>query len=64
MNWSGFFSQGGYALYVWGSYLITFAVLAAEVLLIVRCGRNISQPSAQRTVSKTSAEPASRSTIV
>jgi heme exporter protein D len=27
--------MGGYALYVWGSYGVTFALLGAEVLLLV-----------------------------
>lgn len=34
MQWgsvSEFFAMGGYALYVWGSYLMTAAVLALEV---------------------------------
>ncbi len=26
-----FFAMGGYALYVWGSYGVTFALLAIEV---------------------------------
>ena len=37
MNWSSaseFFAMGGYALYVWGSFLVTAACLAAEPLLL------------------------------
>lgn len=34
MNWSEFFSMGGYAFYVWGSYAITLVVLAGEVLIL------------------------------
>jgi heme exporter protein D len=33
MNWSGwtdFWAMGGYALYVWGSFGVGFALLAAE----------------------------------
>ncbi|CAH0352957.1 heme exporter protein CcmD [Aquabacterium sp. CECT 9606] len=30
-NWSDFFSMGGYGLYVWGSVIVVFAVLLAEV---------------------------------
>ena len=33
---SGFFNMGGYGLYVWGSYGVTFAVLAIEVFLVVK----------------------------
>ena len=33
---SDFWSMGGYAPYVWGSYGITLALLAAEVALLVR----------------------------
>jgi heme exporter protein D len=36
MNWasaSDFFAMGGYGLYVWGSFGLTFAALAAEALL-------------------------------
>jgi heme exporter protein D len=36
MNWSKFFSMGGYAFYVWGSYLIALVVMGGEVLLLVR----------------------------
>ena len=33
---SDFFSMGGYGLYVWGSYGVTFALLAVEVFLVMR----------------------------
>jgi heme exporter protein D len=29
-----FFDMGGYAWYVWGSYAVTFALLAIEVILL------------------------------
>jgi len=35
MNWTSmndFFAMGGYALFVWGSVLVTFGLMAAEVL--------------------------------
>jgi heme exporter protein D len=38
MQWkslSEFFSMGGYALYVWGSYGVTFVLLGAEVLMLL-----------------------------
>ena len=36
MNWSAFFSMGGYGFYVWGSYGVTFALLAIEVVLLMK----------------------------
>ena len=36
MNWSEFFSMGGYAFYVWGSYLVTFVTLGGEIFLVLR----------------------------
>jgi heme exporter protein D len=31
-----FFAMGGYAFYVWGSYAVTAAALAAEIVLLAR----------------------------
>jgi heme exporter protein D len=39
MNWHSaqeFFAMGGYGLYVWGSYAVTAALMAAEPLLAAR----------------------------
>ena len=33
-SWSEFFSLGGYALYVWGSYVVTAALVIAEIILL------------------------------
>jgi heme exporter protein D len=33
---SEFFAMGGYAFYVWGSYGVTFALLALEVVLLMK----------------------------
>ena len=33
---SEFFAMGGYAFYVWGSYGVTFALLALEVFLLLK----------------------------
>lgn len=33
-SWSDFFAMGGYALYVWGSVLMTFILLAGEVIAL------------------------------
>jgi heme exporter protein D len=34
MSWSEFFSMGGYAFYVWGSYGVALLVIGGEVLLL------------------------------
>jgi heme exporter protein D len=34
MNWKSVFSMGGYALYVWGSYVLTVAGIAAETIVL------------------------------
>jgi heme exporter protein D len=37
MNWGSldaFLAMGGYGLYVWGSYAVTFVLIAAEVGLL------------------------------
>jgi heme exporter protein D len=31
-----FFAMGGYAFYVWGSYGVTFALLAIEVVVLLK----------------------------
>ena len=36
---SEFLAMGGYAWYVWGSYGVTFALLALEVVLICKRSR-------------------------
>lgn len=44
MQWgsvSEFFAMGGYALYVWGSYLVAAVVIAAEIAVLVRRGRTL-----------------------
>lgn len=33
-SWSEFWAMGGYALYVWGSYAVTFALIAAEIVAL------------------------------
>ena len=42
-SWSEFFSMGGYALYVWGSYGVTFFLLGAEVLMLLNRKRKVSR---------------------
>ena len=37
MNWGGtenFLAMGGYAFYVWGSYLVTLGLVIAEIVLL------------------------------
>ena len=38
-SWSEFWAMGGYAFFVWGSYGVTAAALALEVLLLRRRAR-------------------------
>ena len=38
-SWSDFFAMGGYALYVWGSVLMTVVLLAGETVAL-RLRRN------------------------
>ena len=38
-SWSDFFAMGGYALYVWGSVLMTVLLVGGEVIA-VRMRRN------------------------
>ena len=33
---SDFFHMGGYAWYVWGSYAVTFACLAIEIMVLLK----------------------------
>jgi heme exporter protein D len=40
MEW---LAMGGYALYVWGSYGVTAALIAAEVVALVRGRRTLLQ---------------------
>ena len=34
-SWSNFFAMGGYGLYVWGSVVVTFGMMAGEVFALV-----------------------------
>lgn len=40
-SWSDFFAMGGYALYVWGSFIVVFGCMAGEVLLLAQRGQSI-----------------------
>ncbi len=44
MNWgnvSAFLAMGGYAGFVWGSYAVTTACIALEVIVLVRRHRRL-----------------------
>ena len=41
MNWSEFFSMGGYAFYVWGSYLVTLLALGGEVVFLLKRRKSV-----------------------
>ena len=52
VNWNGwaeFFHMGGYAFYVWGSYAVTAALIAGEILLL-RSHRQKALTLVKRTV--------------
>lgn len=42
MNWARFFSMGGYALYVWGSYAAALIVMVGEVLFLRRRKKSLA----------------------
>jgi len=54
MDWTKFFKMGGYALYVWGSYGVTFVLLGGEVLMLLKRKRNLAKREAPQPVSSES----------
>jgi len=42
-SWSEFFSMGGFGFYIWGSYGITFFLLGAEVLMLLKRKHNLTK---------------------
>ncbi len=40
-SWDAFLAMGGYGFSVWGSYLVTVALLAAEAALLVSRKRGV-----------------------
>ncbi|MDH5535042.1 MAG: heme exporter protein CcmD [Betaproteobacteria bacterium] len=57
MNWGGwdnFWAMGGYGLYVWGSYAVTLAVIAAEIGLLRVRRRNALDALKQAVRGRTS----------
>ena len=47
MSWSEFFTMGGYAFYVWGSFGVAAVLLVGEVVLLRRRKRALMQRSRQ-----------------
>ena len=54
-NWSDFFAMGGYALYVWGSFIVVFGCMAGELMLVAQRGKAI-----RTQLAKAQAAPARR----
>jgi heme exporter protein D len=50
MNWAKFFSMGGYAFYVWGSYGVTFILLGGEVLMLFKHKRRLARQDGSRQI--------------
>ena len=40
-SWENFLSMGGYASYVWGSYLVTLGLVIAELVMLRLRRRNL-----------------------
>ncbi len=47
-SWSEFFSMGGYGLYVWGSYLVSFVCIAGEIWILLNRQRTLQKYLGQR----------------
>ena len=54
MNWSNFFSMGGYAFYVWGSYGLALLLMGGETILVMQRQRALLErnPKSDRKKSK------------
>lgn len=52
MHWNSideFFAMGGYALYVWGSFALTFVAMAIELWLVNQRRKNAAKMVEQDT---------------
>ncbi len=52
MNWGGvneFLAMGGYGLYVWGSYGVTFVLIALELASLAARRRAVSGNEGQKS---------------
>ncbi len=47
MTWSEFFSMGGYAFYVWGSYGLALLLMGGELILVLRRKRALLERNAE-----------------
>jgi len=45
MDWSNFFSMGGYGFYVWGSYIFALLAIGGELLGLSRRKKTLAQQS-------------------
>lgn len=61
-SWSDFFAMGGYALYVWGSFIVVFGCMAGEVLLLTQRGKSICTQLANTRASHASTHGANNET--
>jgi heme exporter protein D len=43
MDWSNFFSMGGYGFYVWGSYIFALLAIGGELLGLSRRKKGLAQ---------------------
>jgi heme exporter protein D len=65
-SWNDFFKMGGYALYVWGSVIVVFVFMAAEVISLrvrsnaLRAQLSNVRGSARNSVSTTIGTSASK----
>ncbi|MEP6922056.1 MAG: heme exporter protein CcmD [bacterium] len=54
MNWAEFFRMGGYAFYVWGSYLVAAVVIGGEVLFLLQRRKQCADRARQELTNETS----------
>jgi heme exporter protein D len=40
-SWNDFFAMGGYALYVWGSFVVVFGLMLSELIALKLRGKSI-----------------------
>ncbi len=40
-SWGEFFAMGGYAFYVWGSYLVALGLVIAEIVMLALRKRSV-----------------------
>lgn len=49
MDWSKFFAMGGYAFFVWGSYIVSALAIGGEVFLLLRRKKRLANQAARLT---------------